>query len=75
MNQPNKNPDVLSRKSEDVTFLVNTATNGLYRVNKIEGRIWELLDGTRSLDEIAQIIPDEFKKPTLKKFVTHSRNS
>lgn len=56
-----RKPDILSRQADNGSFIFNTMTNELFRVNSTGGRIWELLGEKRSIDEIAEIINSEFE--------------
>lgn len=62
---------IVFRKIADETVLVPIARsigdmNAIYTLNPVSCRIWELLDGTRSLAELADAITHEFE-------VTHSQ--
>jgi hypothetical protein len=55
-----KRKDIPGRVIEDKTLVVNPKTSLIYPFNAVASRIWELLDGTRSLDDVAAIIVQEF---------------
>jgi hypothetical protein len=60
-----KDPSVVSRKIAEEFILVPVKQkagdiDGIYTVDEVAGRIWELIDGKRSLQEIGNIITEEF---------------
>jgi coenzyme PQQ synthesis protein D (PqqD) len=52
---------VLARKLEEESVLLNPADGQYYALDPVGGRAWELCDGSRTLTEIAQIISREFE--------------
>lgn len=60
-----KNPDVIFRKIGDEVLLVPVRNNihnleSIHSLNGVGARVWELIDGTRTPDQIRDIIADEF---------------
>lgn len=60
-----KSPDVVSRKIVDEMILVPIHktvgdTESIYALNQVGARIWELIDGMRRVEEIRDLIVDEF---------------
>ena len=60
-----KSPDIVARKIVDEMILVPVRktvgdVESLYTLNESGGRIWELIDGTRDLPEICEMIVAEF---------------
>ncbi len=65
-----KNQDMVSRVIDDETILLpiyktSKEMDCIYTLNKVASRIWELIDGKRTLGEI--------KKQVLKKFDTNPK--
>jgi coenzyme PQQ synthesis protein D (PqqD) len=61
-----KNPSFVSRKIVDEVILVPIShkvgeIDCLYALNEVGARIWELLDGNRSLKEVRDSIVQEFE--------------
>ncbi len=61
-----KNQSVVSRKIADEFILVPIRqkagdVESIYTLNEVAGRIWELIDGEKSLAEIRDIIVAEFE--------------
>jgi coenzyme PQQ synthesis protein D (PqqD) len=61
-----KAPSIVSRKIADEVILVPIShkvgeIDCLYALNEVGARIWELLDGTRSLKEVRDAIVQEFE--------------
>jgi len=60
-----KNPDIVSRTIEDETILMpiyktSDEINCIYTLNNVAARIWELIDGKKSLARIKQTLLGEF---------------
>ena len=60
-----KNPNIVSRTIEDETILMpiyktSDEINCIYTLNKVAARIWELIDGKRSLEKIKKRLLEEF---------------
>jgi len=61
-----KDPSIVSRKIADECILVPikqsaSEVDSIYTVNEVGSRIWELIDGEKSLSEISDVIIDEFE--------------
>jgi len=58
---PRKHPHAASRVYEGEAFIV-LPESGQYKIlNAVGSRVWELIDGTRTVDEIAGLIADEYE--------------
>jgi len=60
-----KNPKIVVRKIEDETILMPLYSTSeeidcIYTLNDAAARIWELVDGKRTLGKIKKIFLDEF---------------
>ena len=60
-----KNPDMVSRTIEDETVLMpiyktSEEMNCIYTLNEVASRVWELIDGKRSLGRIKRSLLAEF---------------
>ncbi len=58
-----RSPDAASRKIAGKTFLVSPEAGRLLLLNEVGGRVWELLDGSRTPTEIACILTEEYESP------------
>ena len=61
-----KNPSFVSRKIVDEVILVPIShkvgeIDCLYALNEVGARIWDLIDGDRSLKELRDVIVEEFE--------------
>lgn len=57
---PRRHPDAASRVYDDEAFIVLPG-RGQYKIlNGTGTRIWDLIDGQRTLDEIAAVIAEEY---------------
>jgi hypothetical protein len=61
-----KNPKIVARKSGDEYILVPITDNvanmeAVYTMNETAAFIWENIDGTRSIEEIAGSLSDEYE--------------
>jgi len=60
-----KNPDIVSREIEGEIILLpiyktSEEINCIYTLNKSAAKIWELIDGKRTIKEMAEIILEKF---------------
>ena len=55
-----RRPDVIARRLPDRTVLLSGTTGAAFELNRLGSNIWEKLDGSRSLAEIAAGLAVEF---------------
>ena len=60
-----KNSDVIFRQVGDEALLVPVASNigdlaSIYTLNETAARVWDLIDGRRSIEELIRLIADEY---------------
>ena len=65
-NQFKRNENFVFRKIEDETILVpiknNVSDMGcIYKLNEVGAFVWEQLDGSKTLNDIAQLIIEKFE--------------
>jgi len=61
-----KNPDIVFRKIADEVILVPIKNNvrdleSIYTLNEVGARIWELVDGKRDVQQIRDVVANEFE--------------
>ncbi len=61
-----KNDSILSRKIGDEFILVPIRQNAgdlssIYTLNEVAARVWELIDGNRTLETVLEIICEEYE--------------
>jgi hypothetical protein len=61
-----KDPSVVSRKIADEFILVPirqkaSDVDSIYTMNEVAGRIWELIDGEKRVEEVRDVIVEEFE--------------
>ncbi len=77
-----RDPDFISRRIADEVIVLPIRKNlgdleSIYTLNEVGARIWELLDGRRTLSEIRDVIVSEYQVTTqeatvdLETFVEH----
>jgi hypothetical protein len=54
-------PQAISQVIEDETLVLKLDSGRMGVLNRVGGRVWDLMDGTRSLGEIAQACADEYE--------------
>jgi hypothetical protein len=54
------NPDVIEKRLDKATVLVNMSTNRIFELNETGGRVWELLGQGFDADRIVSHLVDEF---------------
>ncbi|MBA3533497.1 MAG: PqqD family protein [Ardenticatenales bacterium] len=58
--KPTHHPQIAARVFSDEAVLIDPTKNIVRMLNPVGSRIWELADGTRTLDQIAVVLVDEF---------------
>ena len=58
---PRKHPDSASRVYDGEAFIVLPQSHQYKILNEVGTRVWELIDGTRTPDDMAQLIANEFE--------------
>jgi len=59
--KPTRHPRLASRVVDGEAVLVDPDRNVVRMLNTVGSRIWELADGTRTVDEIARTLTEEFE--------------
>ncbi len=59
--KPTRHPRLASRIVDGEAVLVDPDRNVVRMLNTVGSRIWELADGTRTVDEIAEALTEEFE--------------
>ena len=60
-NYPVKNPDIVAREEKKEALLFNPADGNMLCINKTGIFIWNLCDGSFSIEDIAKRITDNFE--------------
>jgi pyrroloquinoline quinone biosynthesis protein D len=53
-------PDVVAQRAAGRHVLLNVRSGQYYAVDEVAARIWELCDGTRTLQDIAAVLVEEY---------------
>jgi pyrroloquinoline quinone biosynthesis protein D len=59
--KPLQNSDMAVRKIDDVFYVMHPDTSELHNFNEVATRVWELVDGQRTVAEIVAVITDEYE--------------
>jgi hypothetical protein len=60
---PIRNDRVVARRADATVILLDPATGEYFTLDDVGGRIWELADGKRTVDEIAEALAAEYDAP------------
>ena len=58
---PEKKPDLIWRSLDDGTVIINPEQGDVKVLNEVGARVWELVDGQRSISQIAQEITQDYE--------------
>ncbi len=58
--KPTHHPQIAARVFSDEAVLIDPGRNVVRMLNPVGSRIWELADGTRTLEQIAAALVQEF---------------
>lgn len=61
---PQKNTELIWRALDDGTVIIDPDKGDMKVLNQVGARAWELADGTRSINQIASLISQDFKVTT-----------
>jgi coenzyme PQQ biosynthesis protein PqqD len=61
--RPRQGARVLSQRAEDTVVLLVPDSGEYFSLDELGGRIWELCDGTRTVEQIAERITEEYEAP------------
>jgi hypothetical protein len=61
--RPQRREDILMQAAGDTVVLLTPDSGEYFTLNEVGGRIWELADGTRSIEEIAAALVAEYEAP------------
>ena len=56
-------PEVITQHVKDQTVLFDMASGHYFALNELGARTWELIDGNRTVSEIASILALEYDAP------------
>jgi pyrroloquinoline quinone biosynthesis protein D len=59
--KPAQNTDTAVRKIDDTFYVMHPDTSALHNFNDVGTRVWELVDGQRTVAEIAAVISGEYE--------------
>jgi hypothetical protein len=59
--KPAKSDSVTARDIDEVFFIMDGRSSDLHSLNPIGARIWELVDGQRTVADIAAVIVEEYE--------------
>ena len=59
--KPLQNTDTAVRKIEDAFYVMHPDTSELHNFNDVGARVWERVDGQRTVAEIAAVIAGEYE--------------
>jgi hypothetical protein len=58
---PRQNEDTAARTIEGEAFIVNAETSELHNLNPVGTRVFELVDGARTVKDIVEAIVEEYE--------------
>jgi pyrroloquinoline quinone biosynthesis protein D len=54
---------LLAQRAADSRVVLDPATGQYYALDEVSGRIWDLLDGSRSVAAVVAVLADEYDAP------------
>lgn len=58
---PRQAPRVVAQQAAGKWVLLDVKTGQYYGLDSVAGRIWQLCDGTRTVQQIAQVVSEEYE--------------
>jgi hypothetical protein len=62
--RPTREPSAAWRVVDSEAVMVLPSTGKVHTLNAVGTRFWEMVDGQRTIDEIASLMAEEFDAPT-----------
>ena len=59
-----RNEQVVTQAAADAFFLFDLSQGEYYSLNDVGQRVWQLCDGSRSVNDLVSVICQEFEAPT-----------
>jgi pyrroloquinoline quinone biosynthesis protein D len=59
--KPLQNTDTAARRIDDVFYVMHPDTSELHNFNEVATRVWELIDGQRTVADIVAVITSEYQ--------------
>jgi len=59
-----RNEQVVTQAAADAFFLFDLSQGEYYSLNDVGHRVWQLCDGSRSVDDLVSVICQEFEAPS-----------
>jgi hypothetical protein len=59
-----RNEQVVTQAAADAFFLFDLSHGEYYSLNDVGHRVWQLCDGSRSVDDLVSLICQEFEAPS-----------
>jgi len=59
--KPAQNLETAARKIDDLFYVMHPDTSELHNFNDVGTRIWELIDGERSVEDIVGVVTEEYE--------------
>ncbi len=60
---PRQQPGVLVQQADEELVLLDVRAGTYFALNEVGARVWELCDGERSLEDILDLLGEEFDAP------------
>ena len=61
--RPKRKDDILRQDADETVVLLNLKDGQYYALNEVGGRVWELCDGSRTLNDIVTSLCSEYDAP------------
>ena len=60
---PKRKDDILKRDADETVVLLNLKDGQYYALNEVGGRVWELCDGSRTVNDVVTTLCSEYDAP------------
>jgi hypothetical protein len=61
--RPSRRDGVLAQQADDELVLLDVEAGTYFALNEVGAKVWELCDGARTVEQLLEIIGEEFDAP------------
>jgi len=61
--RPRRKDEIIAQQASSIVLLLNMDDGSYYSLNEVGGRVWDLCDGTRTVEQVVSTLALEYDVP------------
>jgi pyrroloquinoline quinone biosynthesis protein D len=61
--RPRRKDEIIAQQASNIVLLLNMDDGSYYSLNEVGGRVWDLCDGTRTVEQVVSALALEYDVP------------